>query len=81
MLKIIDLHTAVAEPMEKGRGSKIKLVNTTLGTESLDVHLNRRAVREAACTSTAKPTMSISYAADRANSPPTVSFIRSARIR
>ncbi len=41
MLKIIDLSTAVAEPMEKGRGSKIKLVNTSLGTESLDVHLNR----------------------------------------
>ena len=41
VLKIIDLHTAVAEPMEKGRGSKIKLVNTSLGTEALDVHLNR----------------------------------------
>jgi len=27
--------------MEKGRGSKIKLVNTSLGTESLNVHLNR----------------------------------------
>src|SRR5262245_54032078 len=27
--------------MEKGRGSKIKLVNTTLGTEALDVHLNK----------------------------------------
>lgn len=41
MLKIVDLNTAVAEPMDKGRGSKIKLVNTSLGTESLDVHLNR----------------------------------------
>jgi mannose-6-phosphate isomerase-like protein (cupin superfamily) len=41
VLKIIDLNTAVAEPMDKGRGSKIKLVNTSLGTESLDVHLNR----------------------------------------
>jgi mannose-6-phosphate isomerase-like protein (cupin superfamily) len=41
MLKIIDLNTAVAEPMENGRGSKIKLVNTSLGTESLDLHLNR----------------------------------------
>jgi mannose-6-phosphate isomerase-like protein (cupin superfamily) len=40
MLKIIDLSTAPAEPMEKGRGSKIKLVNTSLGTEALDVHLN-----------------------------------------
>src|SRR5262249_46180537 len=41
VLKIIDLNTATAEPMEKGRGSKIKLVNTSLGTESLDVHLNK----------------------------------------
>ena len=41
VLKIIDLQTAAAEPMEKGRGSKIKLVNTSLGTEALDVHLNR----------------------------------------
>ena len=41
VLKIIDLHTAVSEPMEKGRGSKIKLVDMSLGTEALDVHLNR----------------------------------------
>ena len=41
VLKIIDLNTATAEPMDKGRGSKIKLVNTSLGTEALDLHLNR----------------------------------------
>jgi mannose-6-phosphate isomerase-like protein (cupin superfamily) len=27
--------------MEPGRGDQIKMINTTLGTEKLDVHLNR----------------------------------------
>src|SRR5260370_36986116 len=41
MRKIINPNPAPAEPMEKGRGSKIKLVNTWLGTDALDVHLTR----------------------------------------
>ena len=28
-------------PMEPGRGEQIKLINTSLGTEKIDVHLNR----------------------------------------
>lgn len=39
-LKIFDIAATQAEPME-GRGTKQKFVNTSLGTESLDVHLNR----------------------------------------
>ena len=30
-----------ASPMEPGRGDQIKLINPSLGTEKLDVHLNR----------------------------------------
>lgn len=41
MLKIFDLNTAAAVPMENGRGETIRLINTTLGTEKIDVHLNR----------------------------------------
>jgi uncharacterized cupin superfamily protein len=41
VLKIFDLNTAAAVPMENGRGETIRLVNTTLGTEKIDVHLNR----------------------------------------
>ena len=41
MLKILDLETAPKTPMENGRGEKIKLIDTTLGTQSLDVHMNR----------------------------------------
>ena len=40
VLKIFDIATTPSEPMEQGRGTKIKFVNTTLGTESVDVHLN-----------------------------------------
>src|SRR5262249_20410821 len=28
-------------PMAGGRGEQVKLINTTLGTEKIDVHLNR----------------------------------------
>ena len=42
-LKIMDLGTAPSIPMEQGRGTKIKLIDTSLGTENLDVHLNRLA--------------------------------------
>ena len=41
MLKILDLDTCPASPMENGRGETIKLVNTGLGTEKIDLHLNR----------------------------------------
>jgi mannose-6-phosphate isomerase-like protein (cupin superfamily) len=41
MLKIFDLKTTPAAPMENGRGETIRLVNTALGTEKVDVHLNR----------------------------------------
>lgn len=41
MLKIFDLNTATAVPMENGRGETLRLINTTLGTEKIDVHLNR----------------------------------------
>ena len=43
MLKIFDLSTCVATPMENGRGEKVRLVNTDLGTEAIDLHLNRLA--------------------------------------
>jgi mannose-6-phosphate isomerase-like protein (cupin superfamily) len=41
VLKILDLDTCPASPMENGRGETIKLVNTGLGTEKIDLHLNR----------------------------------------
>ena len=41
VLKILDLDTSPAIPMENGRGETIKLVNTGLGTEKIDLHLNR----------------------------------------
>ena len=41
LLKIFDLNMAAAVPMENGRGETIRLINTTLGTEKIDVHLNR----------------------------------------
>lgn len=41
MLKIFDLSTCAATPMENGRGEKVRLVNTDLGTETIDLHLNR----------------------------------------
>ena len=40
-LNIFDLGTMPATPMPNGRGETLKLVNTTTGTEKIDVHLNR----------------------------------------
>ena len=41
MFKIMHLEECAATPMERGRGEQIKLINPSLGTEKLDVHLNR----------------------------------------
>ena len=41
MLKIFDLKTCPTTPMENGRGEKILLINTGIGTENIDLHLNR----------------------------------------
>jgi len=41
VLKILDLGDCPATPMENGRGEILGLVNTGLGTENVDVHLNR----------------------------------------
>jgi len=43
VFKIFNLGNCSASPMEGGRGEQIKLINSTLGTEKLDVHLNRLA--------------------------------------
>jgi mannose-6-phosphate isomerase-like protein (cupin superfamily) len=41
VFKILHLDECPASPMEPGRGEQIKLINPGLGTEKLDVHLNR----------------------------------------
>ena len=41
MFKIFNLGNCSASPMEPGRGEQIKLINPSLGTEKVDVHLNR----------------------------------------
>jgi mannose-6-phosphate isomerase-like protein (cupin superfamily) len=41
VFKILHLQECAASPMEGGRGEQIKLVNPGLGTEKVDVHLNR----------------------------------------
>jgi len=41
VFKIMNLDKCPTNPMEPGRGEQIKLVNASLGTEKLDVHLNR----------------------------------------
>jgi len=41
VLKILDIGQCAATPMENGRGEIVRLVNSGLGTENLDVHLNR----------------------------------------
>lgn len=43
MLKIIDLSEAPSTPMDGGRGTKKKLVDTADGTRTLDVHMNTLA--------------------------------------
>ena len=41
MFKILHLDECPASPMEPGRGEQIKLINPSLGTDKVDVHLNR----------------------------------------
>jgi mannose-6-phosphate isomerase-like protein (cupin superfamily) len=41
VFKILHLDECPTNPMEPGRGEQIKLINSTLGTEKVDVHLNR----------------------------------------
>jgi mannose-6-phosphate isomerase-like protein (cupin superfamily) len=41
VFKILHLDECPTSPMEPGRGEQIKLVNPSLGTEKVDVHLNR----------------------------------------
>lgn len=41
MFKILHLEECTTYPMEPGRGEQVKLVNATLGTDKVDVHLNR----------------------------------------
>ena len=43
MFKIFSLAECPINAMESGRGEQIKLINRSLGTEKLDVHLNRLA--------------------------------------
>ena len=44
MIKIFDLNAYPSVPMEQGRGETVRLVNSSLGTEKLDLHVNRLAV-------------------------------------
>jgi mannose-6-phosphate isomerase-like protein (cupin superfamily) len=41
LFKILHLNQCAINRMEPGRGEQIKLINSTLGTENVDVHLNR----------------------------------------
>ena len=41
MFKILHLGQCPTNPMEPARGEQVKLINTALGTEKLDVHFNR----------------------------------------
>jgi mannose-6-phosphate isomerase-like protein (cupin superfamily) len=41
LFKLMHLDQCPTSPMEPGRGEQIKLINTSLGTEKIDVHLNR----------------------------------------
>jgi HTH-type transcriptional repressor of puuD len=41
VLKIFDLNACAATPMDSGRGETIRLINTAVGTEKVDLHLNR----------------------------------------
>jgi mannose-6-phosphate isomerase-like protein (cupin superfamily) len=41
LFKILHLEQCPINSMEAGRGEQIKLVNPSLGTEKVDVHLNR----------------------------------------
>jgi mannose-6-phosphate isomerase-like protein (cupin superfamily) len=44
MFRIFHLADCPTVPMESVRGEKIELINTGMGTEKLDVHLNRLRV-------------------------------------
>jgi mannose-6-phosphate isomerase-like protein (cupin superfamily) len=41
VFKILRLGDCPSNPMDSGRGEQVKLVNPSLGTEKVDVHLNR----------------------------------------
>ncbi len=41
MFKLMNIKRLPVESMDGGRGEKIKLVNASLGTHNVDVHLNR----------------------------------------
>jgi mannose-6-phosphate isomerase-like protein (cupin superfamily) len=41
MFKIMRLSEHPVEQMDGGRGEKLKLIDTRLGTDNVDVHLNR----------------------------------------
>jgi mannose-6-phosphate isomerase-like protein (cupin superfamily) len=41
LFKILHLEQCSVNAMEPGRGEQVKLVNPSLGTEKVDVHLNR----------------------------------------
>ena len=41
MFKILHLSKCPTSPMGGGRGEQVKLINASLGTEKVDVHLNR----------------------------------------
>jgi mannose-6-phosphate isomerase-like protein (cupin superfamily) len=41
VFKILQLGKCPSNPMEAGRGEQIKLINSSLGTEKVDIHLNR----------------------------------------
>jgi hypothetical protein len=68
VFKILHLDECPASPMEPGRGEQIKLINSRLGTEKVDVHLNRLVAedRAASAITTPRPTTSISSSAARA---------------
>jgi mannose-6-phosphate isomerase-like protein (cupin superfamily) len=41
VFKILQLKECPSVPMEGGRGAQVKLINASLGTEKIDLHLNR----------------------------------------
>ena len=45
-LKIFHLGDCPTVPMKGGRGQQVRLINTELGTDKLDLHLNRLDPRE-----------------------------------
>ncbi len=43
MFKLMHLDECPTNPMTGGRGDQVKLINASIGTEKIDVHLNRLA--------------------------------------